>query len=129
MELLLILIYAAFAIGIFKLFKIPVNGFSLLTAALGGAAMLALLVLSMNYNHPFSSEGRFYFVTTPITPTVSGRVIVSIHFEEDLSKYQIVPGSTGNVAIYTDHMKELGILRKVLLRVKSWMNFIFSDGH
>ena len=75
MELLLVLIYAAFAIGIFKLFKIPVNGFSLLTAALGGAAMLALLVLSMNYNHPFSSEGRFYFVTTPITPTVGGRVI------------------------------------------------------
>ncbi len=75
MELLLILIYSAFAIAIFKLFKIPVNGFSLLTAALGGAAMIALLVLAMNYNHPFSSEGRFYFATTPITPTVGGRVI------------------------------------------------------
>lgn len=75
MELLLILIYTAFAIGVFKLFKIPVNGFSLLTAALGGAAMIALLVLAMNYNHPFSSQGRFYFVTTPITPTVGGRVI------------------------------------------------------
>ena len=75
MELLLILIYAAFAIGIFKLFKIPVNGYSLLTAALGGAGMIALLVLAMNYNHPFSSEGRFYFATTPITPTVGGRVI------------------------------------------------------
>ena len=58
-----------------------------------------------------------------------GRVIVSIQFEEDLSKFQIVPGSTGNVAIYTDHMKHLSILRKVLLRMKSWMNFIFSDGH
>ena len=377
MELLLILIYAAFAIGVFKLFKIPVNGFSLLTAALGGAGMIALLVLAMNYNHPFSSDGRFYFATTPITPTVGGRVIevpavpnaplkagdvlfrldperyqntvkakeaqladaaqaakqlqsaaetakknsdaagssrdaakdlydrskplldkgvisqvqfkqtegkyfaaqsqaqaaraeaeraaldasaaiggvntdvarlqaeldsarydleqtvmraptdgvvvqlflrpgmyavpmpmrpvmvfmhkeapsfagaflqnssqriiegadaevilpavpgrvfkakvatagayipqgqlqpsgtlvdpgqikgdgrviVSINFQEDLSKYQIVPGSVGNVAIYTDHMKELSILRKVLLRMKSWMNFIFSDGH
>ena len=28
-----------------------------------------------------------------------------------------------------DHMKELGLLRKILLRIKSWMNFIFSDGH
>ena len=37
--------------------------------------MIALLVLAMNYNHPFSSEGRFYFATTPITPTVGGRVI------------------------------------------------------
>ncbi len=75
MELLLILTYTAIAIGVFKLFKIPVNAFSLLTAALGGIGMLAALVLGMNYNHPFSSEGRFYFATTPITPTVSGRVI------------------------------------------------------
>ncbi|MFA6314689.1 MAG: biotin/lipoyl-binding protein, partial [Sterolibacterium sp.] len=75
MELLLLVTYAAIAIAIFKLFKIPVNGFSLLTATLGGIAMIAALVLAMNYNHPFSSEGRFYFSTTPITPTVGGRVI------------------------------------------------------
>jgi Carbohydrate phosphorylase/Cytidylate kinase-like family len=35
----------------------------------------------------------------------------------------------GNVAIYSHHMRHLGILRKVLLRMKSWMNYIFSDGH
>jgi multidrug resistance efflux pump len=75
MELLLLVTYAAIAIAIFKLFRIPVNGFTLLTATLGGVAMIAALVLGMNYNHPFSSEGRFYFTTTPITPTVSGRVI------------------------------------------------------
>jgi multidrug resistance efflux pump len=75
MELLLILTYAAFACAIFKFFKIPVNGFSLLTAALGGGAMLAALVLGMNYNHPFTTQGRFYFTTTPIVPTVEGRVI------------------------------------------------------
>lgn len=75
MDLLIILTYAALAIGVFKLFKIPVNGFTLLTAALGGMALVAALVLGMNYNHPFSSQGRFYFATTPITPTVGGRVI------------------------------------------------------
>ena len=75
MEFLLILTYAAIAFAIFKLFKIPVNGFTLLTAALGGAAMLGFIILAMNYNHPYSTEGRFYFTTTPITPTVSGRVI------------------------------------------------------
>lgn len=74
MELLLLLTYAAIAIGIFKLFKIPVNAFTLLTAVLGGVAMIAGLVLAMNYNHPFSSEGRFYFATTPITAGVGGRV-------------------------------------------------------
>src|SRR6266478_6046709 len=75
MDLLIILTYAAFAYAAFRLFKIPVNGFSLLTAALGGIAILAALLLGMNYNHPFSSEARFYFNTTPIVPGVSGVVI------------------------------------------------------
>jgi multidrug resistance efflux pump len=74
MDLLIILTYAAFAYAIFRIFKIPVNGFSLLTAALGGIAILAALLLGMNYNHPFSSEARFYFNTTPIVPGVSGLV-------------------------------------------------------
>jgi len=74
MDLLIILTYAAFAYGAFKLFKIPVNGFTLLTAALGGIAILATLLLGMNYNHPFSSNARFYFHTTPIIPGVTGIV-------------------------------------------------------
>jgi multidrug resistance efflux pump len=74
MDLLIILTYAAFAFAIFRIFKIPVNGYSLLTAALGGMAILAALILGMNYNHPFSSEARFYFNTTPIVPGVSGIV-------------------------------------------------------
>jgi multidrug resistance efflux pump len=74
MDLLIILTYAAFAYAVFRIFKIPVNGFTLLTAALGGIAILATLLLGMNYNHPFSSEARFYFHTTPIIPAVSGVV-------------------------------------------------------
>ncbi len=75
MDLLIILIYAALAYVVFRLFKIPVNGFTLLTAALGGIALLGALVLGMNYNHPFTSQARFYFTTTPIIPAVSGVVI------------------------------------------------------
>ena len=74
MDLLIVLTYAAFAYAIFRIFKIPVTGFSLLTAALGGLAIVGALVLGMNYNHPFSSEARFYFHTTPIVPAVSGLV-------------------------------------------------------
>jgi multidrug resistance efflux pump len=58
-----------------------------------------------------------------------GRVIVGLRFEDDLSKFQIVPGSVGNVAIYTHHMHHLAVMRKILLRMKSWTNFIFGDGH
>jgi multidrug resistance efflux pump len=74
MDLLLVLTYAAFAYGAFRLFKIPVNGFTLLTAVLGGIALIGALLLGMNYNHPFTSEARFYFNTTPIVPGVSGIV-------------------------------------------------------
>jgi multidrug resistance efflux pump len=74
MDLLIILTYAAFAYGAFKLFKIPVNGFTLLTAALGGIALISALLLGMNYNHPYTSEARFYFYSTPIIPGVSGVV-------------------------------------------------------
>lgn len=75
MDLLLILTYAAIAYAVFRIFRIPVNGYSLLTATLGGVFLIGALLLGMNYNHPFSSEGRFYFTTTPILPGVSGRVV------------------------------------------------------
>jgi len=75
MDLLLVLTYAALAYTCFRVFKIPVNGFSLLTAALGGFFLIGALLLVMNYNHPFCKEARFYYNTTPIVPAVSGIVI------------------------------------------------------
>jgi multidrug resistance efflux pump len=74
-EILLILIYVSICVVIFKLFRIPVNQWSLSTAALGGIFGIALLLLTMNYNHPFTTNARIYFPVTPILPTVKGRVI------------------------------------------------------
>jgi multidrug resistance efflux pump len=75
MELLLILIYVSFCYVVFKLFKIPVNQWSLATATLGGIVGIALLMLIMNYNHPFTTNARIYFSVTPILPGVKGRVV------------------------------------------------------
>ncbi|ODT06701.1 MAG: secretion protein HylD [Mesorhizobium sp. SCN 65-20] len=75
MELLLVLIYVSFCIAIFKIFRIPVNQWSLATAALGGIAGIFLLLLVMNYNHPFTANARIYFSVTPILPTVKGLVV------------------------------------------------------
>jgi len=75
MELLLALIYVSFCVAIFKLFRIPVNQWSLSTAVLGGIVGIFLLLLVMNYNHPFTTNARIYFPVTPILPTVKGRVV------------------------------------------------------
>ncbi|QDT05977.1 Inner membrane protein YiaV precursor [Rubripirellula lacrimiformis] len=75
MDLLIILTYAAIVFAIFKVFKVPVNGYTIVTAALGGCAILATLLLLMNFNHPYTKVGRFYFHTTPIVPQVKGKVI------------------------------------------------------
>jgi multidrug resistance efflux pump len=75
MELLLILIYVAICYVIFKVFRIPVNQWSLATAALGGIIGISLLLLVMNYNHPFTKNARIYFAVTPVLPEVRGRVI------------------------------------------------------
>ena len=75
MELLLILIYVSICYAVFKIFRIPVNQWSLATAALGGIIGIALLLLIMNYNHPFTTNARIYFAVTPVFPSVRGRVI------------------------------------------------------
>jgi multidrug resistance efflux pump len=75
MDLLLILTYVAFCYAVFKIFRIPVNQWTLATATLGGIVGIALLLLVMNYNHPFSSNARIYFAVTPVIPAVKGRVI------------------------------------------------------
>jgi multidrug resistance efflux pump len=75
MELLLILLYVSICYVVFKVFRIPVNQWSLATAALGGIIGIALLLLIMNYNHPFTANARIYFAVTPVLPAVRGRVI------------------------------------------------------
>lgn len=74
MDLLLILTYVAFCTAIFKVFKVPLNKWTVPTAALGGVVLIGSLLLLMNYNHPYSENSREYFVSTPIIPTVKGRV-------------------------------------------------------
>src|SRR3954468_14537950 len=74
-KFLLTLTYVAICYATFKLFRIPVNQWTLATAALGGIFGLSLLFITMAYNHPFSTNARIYFTVTPILPAVKGRVI------------------------------------------------------
>src|SRR4029450_6912203 len=90
MELLLALIYVSICIAIFKIFKIPVNQWSLSTAVLGGIVGIFLLLLVMNYNHPFTNNARIYFPVTPILPNVKGRVVeLPVHTNTALSAWAV----------------------------------------
>jgi multidrug resistance efflux pump len=75
MDLLLILTYTAFCVAIFKIFRIPLNKWTVPTAALGGIVLIGTLIFLMNYNHPYSEVARSYYVTTPVIPVVTGQVI------------------------------------------------------
>ena len=99
MELLLILTYAAICVAIFKIFRIPVNKWTLPTAALGGLFLIGLILLVMNYNHPFTDNARIYFATTPIMPDVKGRVIdvpVNGEIHSDPAKHRVAQHCGGN---------------------------------
>lgn len=75
MDLLLILTYTALCVTVFKVFKIPLNKWTVPTAVLGGVVLIGTLILLMNYNHPFTQLGSQVYSTTPIVSGVRGRVI------------------------------------------------------
>ena len=71
----LIIVYSMIMWIVFKVFKVPVNKWTGTTAVLGGVASIGFLLLMMGMYHPFTKEARIYSLTTPVLPTVKGRVI------------------------------------------------------
>jgi multidrug resistance efflux pump len=57
-----------------------------------------------------------------------GRVPVQIEILDDLSDYQLPGGAKAEVAVYSESWKPFAIVRRVLLRMKSWQKFIFMSG-
>lgn len=75
MAVLLLLIYAAICVAIFKILRVPLNRWSVTAAGIGGVLIVGGLLAGMNYNHPFTTDARLYFHTTPIIPQIRGRVV------------------------------------------------------
>ncbi len=53
-----------------------------------------------------------------------GTMAVRIKFETENESAQLPSGANGAVAIYTDSGKALRIIRKVIIRMFTWMNFL-----
>ncbi|CAH6636338.1 HlyD family secretion protein [Pseudocitrobacter vendiensis] len=86
MDLLIILTYVALAWAIFKIFRIPVNKWTVPTAVLGGVFIVGALILGMNYNHPYTFQAQKAVISIPITPQVTGVVSEVTHKQNQLIK-------------------------------------------
>jgi multidrug resistance efflux pump len=53
-----------------------------------------------------------------------GLALVRITIGDDLSSYQLPAGATAQVAVYSDHWRGVAVIRRILLRMKSWMNCV-----
>jgi multidrug resistance efflux pump len=73
------------------------------------------------------SQGQLQPSGTLVNPedrAAPGLALVSIDITSDVSSYNLPGGSVADVAIYTDHARPLALLRRILLRMKSWLNFV-----
>ncbi|HVK16428.1 MAG TPA: biotin/lipoyl-binding protein [Fimbriiglobus sp.] len=57
--------------------------------------------------------------------TAHGYVPVVFDYEEDVAGLNLPVGAQASIAVYTDRVHALSILRKIILRIKSWENFVF----
>lgn len=77
---------------------------------------------------PAISEGQLtaggQLVSLP-SGRAPGRIPVVFSYGEDVTSLRLPAGSQATVAVYTERMHALAIVRKILLRIKSWENYIF----
>jgi multidrug resistance efflux pump len=57
---------------------------------------------------------------------IPGRVAVALRVTDpDYEQYRLPGGLFGQGAVYTEHFHHVGIMRKILLRMSAWMNYVF----
>ncbi len=78
----------------------------------------------------FMAEGELEpsgTLLTPKAPFGSGRVIAVLEPTDDLSAFELPGGATAEVAIYTGHWTEFALIRRILLRIRAWENFLVFE--
>ena len=56
-----------------------------------------------------------------------GRMLVAIRITDDLTEFDLPTGTRAQVAVYSDHFHHVAIMRKILLRMSSWQNYLYFD--
>lgn len=57
--------------------------------------------------------------------TQHGYVPIVFDYDEDVANLNLPVGAAASVAIYTERMHALSLLRMIVLRIKSWENYVF----
>ena len=68
------------------------------------------------------ASGNLLATTAASAP---GYIPVMFDYEDDISGLDLPAGSQASIAIYTDRVHALSIVRKIILRMKSWENYLF----
>ena len=63
------------------------------------------------------------------TSSLNDRAVAEIIVDDDVSEYQIPLGAAAQVAILTEHWHHLAMIRRILLRMRSWENYLYLEGH
>lgn len=69
-----------------------------------------------------AASGRLQSLPSASAP---GRIPVALEYGEDVAALKLPAGAQATVAIYTENLHALAIVRKILIRIKSWENYIF----
>jgi RND family efflux transporter MFP subunit len=77
---------------------------------------------------PLLAEGSIAASGTLRTPDSAmkrGRTPVGIEITDDISAYNLPAGSNATVAVFTGEKHHLNLVRRIILRIKSWENWVF----
>lgn len=62
---------------------------------------------------------------TTTSASAKGHIPVVFDYGEDVAALQLPIGAQASIAIYTERVHALSIVRKIILRMKSWENYLF----
>jgi multidrug resistance efflux pump len=79
-------------------------------------------VLPIIQEGQLAPTGQLRAATSESAP---GRIPVKFKYSAEINALDLPTGAQAEVAVYTDSMQFLGILRKIILRIKSWENYLF----
>ena len=62
------------------------------------------------------------------TSSGAGRILVVFDYGDDVAALHLPIGSQAITAVYTHHVHALSIMRKIIIRIKSWESYLFFAG-